>query len=104
MAVFALVSAKGSPGVTTTAAALAAAVVDRGEGPGLLVELDPSGGDAAMLCDRVGEAALVSLAEELRHGTPGADTVWAHTVEAPPGVPAVRGPPRAIEGFGGVGA
>ena len=104
MAVFALVSAKGSPGVTTTAAALAAAVVDRGEGPGLLVELDPSGGDAAMLCDRVGEAALVSLAEELRHGTPGADTVWAHTVEAPPGVPAVLGPPGATEGSGVIGS
>ena len=44
-----------------------------------------------MLCDRIGEAALVSLAEELRHGTPGADTVRAHTVEAPPGVPAVPG-------------
>jgi hypothetical protein len=41
----------------------------------LLVELDPSGGDVAMLCDRIGEAALVSLAEELRHGTPAADTL-----------------------------
>src|SRR5918994_4406282 len=104
MAVFALVSAKGSPGVTTTVAALAAAVVDRGEGPGLLVELDPSGGDAAMLCDRVGAAALVSFAEELRHGTPGADTVWAHTVEAPPGVPAVLGPPGATEASGVIGS
>src|SRR5918994_439660 len=104
MAVFALVSAKGSPGVTTTVAALAAAVVDRGEGAGLLVELDPSGGDAAMLCDRVGEAALVSFAEELRHGTPGADTVWAHTVEAPPGVPAVLGPPGVPEASGVIGS
>ena len=57
MAVLALVSAKGSPGVTTAAAALGAAAASRGEAA-LLVELDPSGGDVAMLCDRIGEAAL----------------------------------------------
>jgi hypothetical protein len=88
MPVMALVSAKGSPGVTTTAAALAAAAVSAG-GDALLVELDPSGGDVAMLCDRVGEGALVSLAEQLRRGTPHAGTVRGHATEAPPGVPAV---------------
>jgi MinD-like ATPase involved in chromosome partitioning or flagellar assembly len=92
MAVLALVSAKGSPGVTTTAAALAGAAISAGA-EALLVELDPSGGDVAMLCDRVGEAALVSLAEELRHGTPDEGTVREHTVEAPPGVAAVLAHP-----------
>jgi MinD-like ATPase involved in chromosome partitioning or flagellar assembly len=103
MAVIALVSAKGSPGVTTTAAAVAAAAVNRGDAA-LLVELDPSGCDAAMLCDRAGEAALVSLAEELRRGAPSGDTVWAHTVEVPPGVSAVVGPPGAIEASGVLGS
>jgi MinD-like ATPase involved in chromosome partitioning or flagellar assembly len=93
------VSAKGSPGVTTTAAALGAAAASRGETV-LLVELDPSGGDAAMLCDRVGETALVALAEELRHGTPAADTVPAHAIAAPPGVPAVLAPSGASEASG----
>jgi hypothetical protein len=99
MAVLALVSAKGSPGVTTTAAALGAAAASHGETP-LLVELDPSGGDVAMLCDRVGEAALVALAEELRHGTPAADTVLAQAIAAPPGVPAVLAPSGANEASG----
>lgn len=99
MAVLALVSAKGSPGVTTAAAALGAAATGRAE-PALLVELDPSGGDVAMLCDRIGEAALVSLAEELRHGTPAADTLSAHAVEAPPGVPAILAPSGANEASG----
>jgi hypothetical protein len=93
------VSAKNSPEVTTTVAALAAAVVNRGDGA-LLVELDPSGGDVAMLCDRVGEAALVSLAEELRHGTPAGEVVVTHSVQAPAGVPAVLGPPGAAEASG----
>jgi MinD-like ATPase involved in chromosome partitioning or flagellar assembly len=99
MAVLALVSAKGSPGATTTTAALGAAAASGGESA-LVVELDPSGGDIAMLCDRIGESALVELAEELRHGTPAADTVPAHAVEAPPGVPAVLAPSGANEASG----
>jgi MinD-like ATPase involved in chromosome partitioning or flagellar assembly len=103
MAVIALVSAKGSPGVTTTASALGAAAACRGESA-LVVELDPSGGDVAMLCDRIGETALVALAEELRHGTPATDTIPAHAVEAPPGVPAVLAPPGANEASGVIGS
>ncbi|MFW6033533.1 MAG: hypothetical protein ACOC9R_00245 [bacterium] len=103
MAVLALLSAKGSPGVTTTAAALASAAASNGGGDALLVELDPSGGDVAMLCDRVGEPTLVSLAEELRHSTP-TPTVKEHTVDAPPGVPAVLAPPGAVEAAGVIGS
>lgn len=104
MPVVALVSAKGSPGVTTVAAALAAAAVNRGDGAGLLVELDPSGGDVAMLCDRVGEAALVSLAEQLRHSADTYGTVWEHAVDAPLGVPAVLAPAGAAEASGVIGS
>jgi hypothetical protein len=103
MPVLALVSAKGSPGVTTTAAALAAAAVASGV-DSVLVELDPSGGDVAMLSDRVGEAALVSLAEALRHDTPGAGTVRDHATWAAPGVPAVLAPAGAIEASGVIGS
>jgi Flp pilus assembly CpaE family ATPase len=103
MAVLALVSAKGSPGVTTTVAALGAAAASRGE-TALLVELDPSGGDVAMLCDRIGGTALVSVAEELRHGTPAVDTVPVHSVEAPPGVPAILAPSGANEASGVIGS
>jgi MinD-like ATPase involved in chromosome partitioning or flagellar assembly len=107
MAVLALVSAKGSPGVTTAAAALGGVVAgdsSGGDGGGLLVELDPSGGDVTMLCDRVGEATLVSLAEELRHSTPASGTLREHTVEGPPGMPAVLAPPGASEAAGVIGS
>lgn len=103
MAALALVSAKGSPGVTTTAAALACAAVAQGE-DAVLVELDPSGGDVAMLVDAVGEAGLVSLAEELRHGGVVGELVRQHAVEFVPGVPAVLAPPGTVEAAGMIGS
>jgi MinD-like ATPase involved in chromosome partitioning or flagellar assembly len=103
VAVLALVSAKGSPGVTTTAAALACAAATQGEDV-VLVELDPSGGDVAMLVDAVGEAGLVSLAEELRHGGVVAELVRQHAVEIVPGVPAVLAPPGTVEAAGMIGS
>jgi hypothetical protein len=103
MPVLALVSAKGSPGVTTTAAALAAAAVDTGV-DALLVELDPSGGDMAMLSDRVGEGALVSLAEALRHDTSDPGVIRDDATSGPAGVPAVLAPAGASEASGVIGS
>lgn len=94
MPVIALVSAKGSPGVTTTAAALAAAGVAAGR-PTAWVELDPTGG-SGWVQSRAShpgtEPTLGELARSIRDGTVGAD--WARfTVPVPPGVPGVLAPP-----------
>jgi MinD-like ATPase involved in chromosome partitioning or flagellar assembly len=63
--VFAVVSAKHSPGATTTAAALAIAATD--DGPTLLVEADPAGGDLAVRHGLSLDPSLVSLAAAGRH-------------------------------------
>lgn len=56
-------SAKGSPGVTTTALALCAAAKAPAQvdvwGPALLVEADPSGGDLECWCGPFGEPGLL---------------------------------------------
>ena len=96
MPVVSLVSAKGSPGVTTVAAALAAAAVCADE-PALWVELDPSGGSgwirARAACPGT-EPTLPDVARDLRTGHPGLD--WVNlAVEGPPGVPAVLAPSAA---------
>lgn len=67
MTVIALLSAKGSPGVTTTAAALAAATVDRGN-PATIVELDPSGGTLVLDTQRSLEPGLFTLLAAARRG------------------------------------
>lgn len=61
----AVVSAKHSPGATTTAAALATAATD--DGPALLVEADPAGGDLAARHRLSLDPSLVSLAAAGRH-------------------------------------
>ena len=60
----ALVSAKGSPGVTTTGVALVAAA---SIGDALLVEADPAGGDLECWCGPLGEPGLLAVATEKRH-------------------------------------
>lgn len=81
-----LISAKGSPGVTTTAAALVAAA-----GVGLLVEMDPSGGTLGSWSGGAGEAGLIALASRLRR--PEDRDVWRETtVEPLQGVPAIVAP------------
>jgi Mrp family chromosome partitioning ATPase len=60
MAVIAFASAEGSPGVTTTLAALAA--IWPGHRRLLVVELDPAGGDLAVWFDLRPEPGLVTLA------------------------------------------
>lgn len=66
MSVLALASAKGSPGVTTTALALAASwPSDR---RAVLVELDPAGGDVGAWLGLPAEPGVGTLAAAGRHG------------------------------------
>lgn len=81
-----LVSAKGSPGVTTTALAFAAVADD-----GLVVELDPSGGSIECWSGATGEPGLTHVASGLRRSA-GRDAIVEHVVEAPRGVRAVLAP------------
>lgn len=81
-----LVSAKGSPGVTTAALALAAVAQD-----GLLVEFDPSGGSVESWTGAGGEPGLVRVASGLRR-SPGHEVVLEHAVDVPLGVRSVLAP------------
>lgn len=93
MPVLTLVSAKGSPGVTTTTAALAAAAVAGGR-QAAWIELDPAGGSGwvqgrASVPDS--QPTLGDLARAMREGAMDGD--WTRfTVSVPPGVPAVLAP------------
>ncbi len=94
MSLISLCSAHGSPGVTTTALALAASwPADR---RCLLVEADPFGG---MIGARYGlgqAPGLSSLAAVARRGLDW-ETVWRHAQELPGGVPILVGPASADE-------
>jgi MinD-like ATPase involved in chromosome partitioning or flagellar assembly len=82
-----LLSAKGSPGVTTTTLCLAASA-----GPkGLAVELDPSGGDLECWTKPHGEPGLIGLAARQRL-TLGRDDLSTEAVEVVDGVPAITAP------------
>lgn len=83
----ALVSAKGSPGVTTTGLALAAATSD----PSLVVECDPAGGDLECWCGPLGEPGLLGVATDLAHDSP-AEVLADRAVGVVPGVSAVVAP------------
>jgi hypothetical protein len=92
MGYVAFASAKGSPGVTTTLAALAATwPADR---PLVLVELDPSGGDLVARFDLGTEPGLVTLAASGRRDLNG-ETLLAHT-QPLPAAPAGDGPFRRV--------
>ena len=84
-----LVSAKGSPGVTTTALALAGV-----PGPGperLFVELDPAGGDVECWTGQTGEPGLVRVVSDLRRAA-HSDALLMHAVDVPCGVRSVLAP------------
>lgn len=86
----ALVSAKGSPGVTTAALALTAA----GATGSLMVEADPTGGDLECWCGPLGEPGLLAVATDLaREAEP--DGLWAHAVEPVSGARAIVAPTSA---------
>lgn len=104
MALYAVCSAKGSPGVTTVATALALAW----EGPVVLADLDPAGGDLGvryrdaegrpLLVDR----GLVSLGASVRRGTE-AGALDAHLQMTTGGLPVLAGVarPEQVVGLGG---
>jgi hypothetical protein len=107
--VVALVSAKGSPGVTTAAVALTAAA----QGPeasrvgAVLVELDPSGGDLEVLTGaHSGEPSLLAATADVRRRV-GGEVLAGHAVEVAAGVRALVAPTpatvagRAVESVGG---
>lgn len=82
-----MVSAKGSPGVTTAAMVLAACA-----GPeGLLVEFDPSGGSIECWTESLGEPGLVRIASALRR-TVDPSALDLGTVEVPPGTRSILAP------------
>jgi MinD-like ATPase involved in chromosome partitioning or flagellar assembly len=88
-----LVSAKGSPGVTTAGLCLAAAAgqSSEGEGEALVVESDPTGGDLECWCGPHGEPGLVGLVTDLRREA-APDRLLSHAVDIVPGVRAVTAP------------
>jgi hypothetical protein len=92
MATIAFASAKGSPGVTTAIAALAAtwpAARDL-----VVVEVDPAGGDLVVRFDLATEPGLVTLAAAGRREL-GPDTLLAHT-QVLPAAADVVGPARRV--------
>jgi Flp pilus assembly CpaE family ATPase len=89
MPAYVLVSAKGSPGVTTTAAALAA-VATTGGRP-LLAELDPSGGSVQVLAGSPAGVGLMEAAGQLRReASPSA--IDDNLTVLPAGVPTLLAP------------
>lgn len=68
MTTLALASVKASPGVTTTALAIAAAAVD--DADAIVAELDPHGGDIAAWFGLPFEPGLISLAAAARRPVP----------------------------------
>ncbi len=87
-----LCSAHGSPGVTTTAVALAGVWPDGRRV--LLVEGDPSGGVLAARFGLSDTPGLVSLAAVARRGLDG-EVVWRHAQQLPGGIPVLVSPPSA---------
>lgn len=81
-----LVSAKGSPGVTTAAMVLAAAA------GGLVVELDPAGGDVECWAGPQGEPGLIRVASALRHAAEPVGVLASEAVAVWPGVRVVLAP------------
>lgn len=97
MPLISLLSAKGSPGVTVTAAALVAAAhsPSAARTGGVLVELDPAGGDLEVLAGgRTGEPGLLHAAADLRRGV-SPDVLAGHAVEVVAGVRGLLAPTAA---------
>jgi len=86
---------KGSPGVTTTALALAAASSEDDGPAALLVEADPGGGDLECWCGPLGAPGLLPAVTELRDRT-SADRLADFSTPAVAGVDVVAAPTRAM--------
>ncbi len=87
MSMVALASAKGAPGVTTTAVALGAVWPRRV----LVAECDPAGGDLAARFRLPPEPNLVALGMAARHGQLTVEDVWGHTHRLPRGLEVLTG-------------
>ncbi len=96
MSVVCLTSAHGSPGVTTTALALAATWPSHRRC--LLVEADPFGGVIAPRYGLGDTPGLSSLAADSRRGLDN-DSVWRHTQHLPGGVPVLVGAATLDEAY-----
>lgn len=90
MTAVALCSLKGSPGVTTLAAAIASTWLP--ERRVVLAELDPSGGDLAARFTTSTEKGVVSMAAAGRHG---AADIEEHLTTLPGGLSVLLGSPSA---------
>jgi len=87
-----LVSAKASPGVTTTALALSATQLSgSSDRVRVFCEFDPSGGDVECWTGRSGESGLLRVVGDLRRTTES-DTLLAHAVDTPPKVRSILAP------------
>jgi cellulose biosynthesis protein BcsQ len=86
-----LVSAKGSPGVTTAALTFAAVLgID-----GLLIELDPSGGSIECWTGTTDEPGLVRTASALRRSISSESLVYG-IGQAPDGVSSILAPTSGV--------
>lgn len=94
MSLICLASAKGSPGATTTAVGLAAALPTDDDRHKLLLEADRAGGALAIWYQLGRQPGLVTLAAAGRHGLTRTD-LWNHAQELPGGLPVVASPERA---------
>ncbi len=95
----ALLAAKGSPGVTTTALALAAA----SSGPSIVVELDPSGGDVEPWLGDTGDPGLAAMVRAARRdGDP--EALRHCSVEAAPGLSVATAPVSAVAATAAIAA
>lgn len=96
----ALCSLKGSPGVTTTAAALAARwAADQNP---MVVECDPAGGDLAARFRLPATPGLVSLAAAARRNR-DLSVLWQHSQRLPAGLAVVPGPVGAEQARAALG-
>jgi len=87
-----LVSAKASPGVTTTALALSATQLSgSSDRVRVFCEFDPSGGDVECWTGRSDESGLLRVVGDLRRTTES-DTLLAHAVDTPPKVRSILAP------------
>lgn len=92
MMMIAVLSLKGSPGVTTFCVALAARWPSMERR--VLLEADPAGGDLAVRFSLEPTPGLLSLAADARGGA-GPEVIGRHVQLLPGGIPVVAAPPDA---------